>query len=237
MATTTAVVTVEDTMPPTAIAQDVFLELDNNGQAILTADMVDFGSYDNCEIVQMQVNKQIFSCADIGDTTVTFTVTDGVGQIDITNVTVTVLTTNLSDNDLDGLPDVCDIDDDNDGIIDEEDNCPFISNPNQEDRDGDGIGDACENDLSVYVSQGVTPNGDGINDTWIIYGIEEYPNNTVRIYNRWGNEVFYSHNYNNDWNTYYKNSSEPLPDGSYYYRLDLNSDGRVDKEGWIYITK
>ncbi len=179
----------------------------------------------------------IFQDGSIGDTTVTFTVTDGVGQIDITNVTVTVLTTNLSDNDLDGLPDVCDIDDDNDGIIDEEDNCPFISNPNQEDRDGDGIGDACENDLSVYVSQGVTPNGDGINDTWIIYGIEEYPNNTVRIYNRWGNEVFYSHNYNNDWNTYYKNSSEPLPDGSYYYRLDLNSDGRVDKEGWIYITK
>ena len=50
------------------------------------------------------------------------------------------------DNDQDGQGDVCDPDDDNDGVPDGNDNCPLTANPDQDDFDGDGQGDACDPD-------------------------------------------------------------------------------------------
>lgn len=65
----------------------------------------------------------------------------------ITLITLSILISCTSEED--PLPDT-----DNDGIVDEEDNCPLVSNPDQKDSDGDGIGDACEEDSD----------GDGIID-------------------------------------------------------------------------
>ena len=64
-----------------------------------------------------------------------------------------------------------------------------------------------------------TPNGDGTNDTWEIPGIENYPDATVEIFNRWGQQIFYSNGYYSPWNGTYNN--ERLPTGDYFYIIDL----------------
>jgi gliding motility-associated-like protein/uncharacterized repeat protein (TIGR01451 family) len=77
----------------------------------------------------------------------------------------------------------------------------------------------------------VTPNGDGKNDVFIIPGIENYPGSKLSIYNRWGNEVYHSENYGNNW------TGQGLSEGTYFYMLN-----RIDKaknvkifKGWIYL--
>jgi gliding motility-associated-like protein len=141
------------------------------------------------------------------------------------------------DTDGDGMGDICDVDDDNDSVVDTRDNCPLLSNPDQADRDHDGLGDLCDT-AELNVSEAITPNGDGINDTWMIYNIEYHPNTTVRVFNRWGSEVFFSRDYKNDWDGHYNGSASSLPTSdSYLYQVDLNSDGSIEYTGWLYITK
>lgn len=90
----------------------------------------------------------------------------------------------------------------------------------------------------LKISQGFTPNGDGINDTWYIENIENYPNAKIYVYSRWDREVYTSlGNYQNDWNGIYKNNQEPVPDGSYAYVIDLDGDDEMDLAGWIYVTR
>jgi gliding motility-associated-like protein len=127
-------------------------------------------------------------------------------------------------------------DHDFDGILDADDNCPTTYNQNQSDIDHDGIGDACDLD-EINVSEGFTPNGDGINDTWFINNLVNHPNSSVRVLNSTGAEVFYSKDYQNDWNGEYKNTGSVVAMGSYFYQVDLGNDGSIDKQGWIYIAK
>jgi gliding motility-associated-like protein len=136
-----------------------------------------------------------------------------------------------SDIDGDGLGDVCDPDKDNDTVLNEDDNCPETPNVEQYDVDGNGIGDACDNLIPNDV---LTPNGDGINDTWQIVNLERFQDAIIHVYNRWGNEVFTSSDYSNNWNGTHSGNS--LPAGSYLYRIDQNGDGSVILTGWIYIT-
>jgi gliding motility-associated-like protein len=89
------------------------------------------------------------------------------------------------------------------------------------------------NDLFVY--NGVSPNGDGNNDTWKIRGVENYPENTVTIFNRWGDKVKEFAGYNNTtlaWDGKNEND-EPLPNGTYFYILDVKNLGVL--KGWIFI--
>ena len=162
---------------------------------------------------------------------------DGDGILDnIDNCPLTP-NANQADNDQDGKGDVCDNDDDNDGVLDINDNCPITSNSDQADRDRDGKGDVCDT-FEINVSQAITPNGDGVNDTWFIYNIENHPGTVIRVFNRWGKEVFYSNDYKNDWDGHYKDYDEKLPtSGSYFYQIDLGGDGSIDAQGWLYITK
>tara|TARA_B100000809_G_scaffold112084_1_gene110610 strand:- start:7236 stop:7982 length:747 start_codon:yes stop_codon:yes gene_type:complete len=75
--------------------------------------------------------------------------------------------------------------------------------------------EACE--LKFY--SGITPNGDGNNDKWVIDNIELFPENTVLIFNRWGNEVWIGEGYDNEnvvWIGLDKNGVE-MVDATYFY--------------------
>tara|TARA_B110000027_G_scaffold132592_1_gene159080 strand:- start:274 stop:537 length:264 start_codon:yes stop_codon:yes gene_type:complete len=80
----------------------------------------------------------------------------------------------------------------------------------------------------------LTPNSSGIENTWKIINVDQYPQARVAVYDKNGLEVFSAQSYQNDWRGTYKNSQNPLPAGSYIYRLNLG-DGSPAKEGWIYI--
>lgn len=90
------------------------------------------------------------------------------------------------------------------------------------------IGQCLVND-SITVPVGVpirffnalSPNGDGVNDTWEIEGVERFDHCEVNIYDRWGQNVFRSIGYASPWNG--TNRGKFLPTGSYYYVIQLNS--------------
>ncbi len=86
---------------------------------------------------------------------------------------------------------------------------------------------------SLQMPNGFTPNGDGHNDDFDIHGIENYPNNTLTIFNRWGNEVYSADDYKNHTWVGQNKSGEPLPDGTYFAILiiknsDIKLHGYVD---------
>ena len=72
---------------------------------------------------------------------------------------------------------------------------------------------------SIIYPDGVSPNGDGINDDWPIVYIENFPDCVVEIYNRWGQLLFQSTGYSQRWDGTHK--GEELPVGTYYFVIDL----------------
>ncbi len=93
--------------------------------------------------------------------------------------------------------------------------------------------------LRVY--EGFSPDGDGVNDRWRIENIENYPNNVVRIFNRWGNQVFEMESYNNEDRSWNSDSDRGLiagdvPDGTYFYLIELGT-GRKPLSGYVIINR
>ncbi|MEM6320709.1 MAG: gliding motility-associated C-terminal domain-containing protein [Bacteroidota bacterium] len=84
----------------------------------------------------------------------------------------------------------------------------------------------CRSDRELVIYTGISPNGDGVNDTFVIEGIENYPNNSIQIFNRWGNMIFRQQGYKNEWNGTWDNESSLLPDGTYFYLFDTG-EGEV----------
>ena len=93
-------------------------------------------------------------------------------------------------------------------------------------------------DSPIFVPEGLSPNGDGINDVMIFDGLDKYPKSQLYVFTRTGRLVFGSDDYQNNWggiNSVGKTSnSELVPTGTYYYTLKLGGTNRTLKQ-FIYI--
>jgi len=85
------------------------------------------------------------------------------------------------------------------------------------------------NILELGIVNTFSPNGDGINDVWEIKNIDMYPDNTLTVVNRWGNEVYSVSGYKNNWD------GSRLSEGTYFYYLKVKMCGE-DKTYKGYIT-
>jgi len=97
-----------------------------------------------------------------------------------------------------------------------------------------------EDTILVVPAQGFSPNGDGVNDYFVITNIEQYPNNHIIIFNRWGNKVYEGKPYMNQWDgkNYFglKVGGDLLPVGTYFYILDLGNGSKI-KKGFVYLNR
>jgi gliding motility-associated-like protein len=83
-------------------------------------------------------------------------------------------------------------------------------------------------DCNILAPNVVTPNGDGINDFFRINGLENFPGSSLSVFSRWGNKLYTSDDYKNNW-------SPNVIDGTYFYVLNV-SDGRK-LNGFFHVFK
>ena len=104
------------------------------------------------------------------------------------------------------------------------------------------VGLDSDEDCTLKFYTGVTPNGDGKNDVWIIENIEQFPDNEIRIFNRWGEQVWKGEGYDNSTVVWPGNSGGSINSGSgeefltatYFYVADVG--GKIYK-GWVELTR
>ena len=108
--------------------------------------------------------------------------------------------------------------------------------------------DECAETDSVYFNfiedaqpfGGLSPNGDGINDYWYIENIDNFPNNIVQIFNRWGTQVYIQIGYKNGvegkcWDG--RVNGKDLPTGTYYYIINLYESKGKPRSGSVTIVR
>lgn len=142
---------------------------------------------------------------------------------------------NGCDDDGDGIHNEGDADADGDGVID----------PGKVDSDGDQMEATWdmqdENLDGEMINFIISPNGDGVNETLVIPGVQIIERHVLTIFNRFGEPVYVSNNYDNLWAGEINQGeglsfgSEMLPDGVYFYTLDLGEEGKEPTRGYIEI--
>jgi gliding motility-associated-like protein len=183
-------VTVLDYTAPIVNLQNTAILLDANGNANLSFEQVDNGSYDNCTISSVELSPASFDCSQVGNNTVTVTITDANGNISTGEVNVLVIASDACGADSWNGPDV---------------------------------------------PEAFTPNGNSINDTWVIAALEGYNTKQLSVYSRYGTLVYYSAAYQNDWDGTFMGNGVAVPDATYYYILNL--DGGKQMSGYVYINR
>lgn len=120
-------------------------------------------------------------------------------------------------------------------------NIAFLDGLNEIDRDSSNNEDDAIVEISncLLIPQGISPNGDLENDYLIIPCIESYPDNTIKIYNRYGALIYESNNYNNSWdgraNRGAPKYSGLLPVGTYFYILEVSGIAKPI-QGYVYLN-
>lgn len=114
-------------------------------------------------------------------------------------------------------------------------------------NDNNNPNDAGEDTPTVFyptpefsIPEGFSPNNDGVNDVFVIRGLEEFPDNEISILNRWGNVVYKKKGYNSSWdgtaNQGLSFGGDQLPEGTYFYILELGK-GVQPVKGFIYLNR
>ena len=86
---------------------------------------------------------------------------------------------------------------------------------------------------SLAIMSSMSPNGDGKQDSFVVLGIDDYPNNELVIFNDLGLEIFRKLNYANDWDGTYQ--GKPLPNGVYYYVFKPGNQEILS--GYLYLEE
>ena len=128
-------------------------------------------------------------------------------------------------------------------VISSEDllNIAVLNQVNEIDRDDTNNEDSAETSVNncLNIPEGISPNNDGFNDFFMIPCLELYPENSIKIFNRYGTLVFQTKAYKNNWNGRsnkgFPNNSGLLPVGTYFYILEI-SESIKPVIGWVYLN-
>jgi gliding motility-associated-like protein len=91
--------------------------------------------------------------------------------------------------------------------------------------------------IDVVAPQFLSPNGDNLNDIWLLQNTAQYPEIEVKVFNRWGSLVYEAQPYLNDWNGWLEKGSPegPLPAATYFYYIDTHKKSQEPLKGYIEI--
>ncbi len=195
-------------------------------QVIFTIEVANIGNVTATEVIVSEQIPSGYEFVSYISTTGTYSEFDGewiVGQLNPDQVEILEITVEVL-----GIGDYL--------------NIAFVEGEGGDDIDTDNNEDDAEVDpICLTVYNEFSPDGDGVNENFVIDCLERFPNNKLEVYNRWGNVVYSTKNYQNDWQGTTNgrvviNQSDELPVGTYYYVLDLG-DGSEPKVGWLYINR
>lgn len=253
-----SLVNIVDTIAPTAIGTDVTLTLEEDGTVSVDPSSLDSLSTDNCAVTSYALSQQTFSCDDLGANNIIFTASDASGNQGRDTITITIestdpLTLNCPADEtillsncnyiipaydsltFEGCENYTALSINQDPPPGTEITSDIIQQVRLEVTRNNTIIDSCTFNLTficdnkLLIPNIITPNADGKNDYFEIIGLEEYENNTLSIYNRWGNLIYHESPYQNDWNG-------KVVDGTYFYLLVLEPSGESYK-GFVEVRE